>query len=155
MLEFIQSLTSGQWTILIIALLSLIQITPIKINPWTWLGKQIGRVINKEVMEKQDAYLKESQDYRLNNDMQIKTLSNKFDKRNAEDTRNRILRFGDEVKNKQLRHSEEYYNQILADITDYDKYCREHPNFQNERTVVTTKIIKESYEEHVKNNDFL
>ena len=155
MLEFIQSLTSGQWTILIIALLSLIQITPIKINPWTWLGKQIGRVINKEVMEKQDAYLKESQDYRLNNDMQIKTLSNKFDKRNAEDTRNRILRFGDEVKNKQIRHSEEYYNQILADITDYDKYCREHPNFQNERTVVTTKIIKESYEEHVKNNDFL
>ena len=155
MLEFIQSLTSGQWTILIIALLSLIQITPIKINPWTWLGKQIGRVINKEVMEKQDAYLKESQDYRLNNDMQIKTLSNKFDKRNAEDTRNRILRFGDEVKNKQLRHSEEYYNQILADITDYDKYCREHPNFQNERTVVTTKIIKETYEEHVKNNDFL
>lgn len=155
MLEFIQSLTSGQWTILIIALLSLIQITPIKINPWTWLGKQIGRVINKEVMEKQDAYLKESQDYRLNNDMQIKTLSNKFDKRNAEDTRNRILRFGDEVKNKQIRHSEEYYNQILADITDYDKYCREHPNFQNERTVVTTKIIKETYEEHVKNNDFL
>lgn len=155
MLEFIQSLTSGQWTILIIALLSLIQITPIKINPWTWLGKQIGRVINKEVMEKQDAYLKESQDYRLNNDMQIKTLSNKFDKRNAEDTRNRILRFGDEVKNKQIRHSEEYYNQILADITDYDKYCREHPNFQNERTVVTTKIIKESYEDHLKNNDFL
>lgn len=155
MLEFIQSLTSGQWTILIIALLSLIQITPIKINPWSWLGKQIGRVINKEVMEKQDAYLKESQDYRLNNDMQIKNLSNKFDKRNAEDTRNRILRFGDEVKNKQIRHSEEYYNQILADITDYDKYCREHPNFQNERTVVTTKIIKGAYEDHIKNNDFL
>ncbi len=155
MLEILQSITAGQWTLIAIGLLSLIQITPIKINPWSWLGKQIGRAINKEVMDKQDEFQRESQEYRRNNDLQIKTLSNKLDKRTAEDTRNRILRFGDEVKNKQFKHSEEYYNQILADITDYDKYCREHPNFQNERTVVTTKIIKESYEEHVKNNDFL
>lgn len=155
MLEILQSITAGQWTLITIGLLSLIQITPIKINPWSWLGKQIGRAINKEVMDKQDEFQRESQEYRRNNDLQIKTLSNKLDKRTAEDTRNRILRFGDEVKNKQFKHSEEYYNQILADITDYDKYCREHPNFQNERTVVTTKIIKESYEEHIRNNDFL
>ncbi|MCR4717537.1 MAG: hypothetical protein K5656_10175 [Lachnospiraceae bacterium] len=155
MLEFLQSLTSGQWTILVIALLSLIQIVPIKINPWSWLGKQVGRVINKEVMDKQDQFLATSQEYRKKNDLQIKKLESKLDKQSAEGARNRILRFGDEVKNKQLRHSEEYYNQILADITDYGNYCKEHPDFQNERTVVTTKIIKEAYEEHVKNNDFL
>lgn len=155
MLEFLQSLTSGQWTILIIALLSLIQITPLKINPWSWLGKQIGRAINKEVLEKQEEFQVESQGYRKRNDLQIKSIECKLDKQAAEGARNRILRFGDEVKNKQLRHSEEYYNQILADITDYGNYCKEHPNFQNERTVVTTKIIKEAYEEHVKNNDFL
>ena len=155
MLDFLQSMTSGQWTILVITLLSLIQVSPIKVDPWSWLGKQIGRIINKEVMDKQDSFQKESQEYRKNNDLQIKNLTHKFDKRTAEDARNRILRFGDEVKNKQLRHSEEYYNQILADITDYDKYCNEHPNFQNERTVVTTKIIKEAYEEHLRNNDFL
>lgn len=155
MLEFLQSLTSGQWTILIIALLSLIQITPLKINPWSWLGKQIGRAINKEVLEKQEEFQVESQEYRKRNDLQIKSIECKLDKQAAEGARNRILRFGDEVKNKQLRHSEEYYNQILVDITDYGNYCKEHPNFQNERTVVTTKIIKEAYEEHVKNNDFL
>lgn len=153
--EFLQSLTSGQWTILIIALLSLIQIAPLKINPWSWIGKQIGHAINKEVLEKQEEFQVESQEYRKRNDLQIKTIECKLDKQAAEGARNRILRFGDEVKNKQLRHSEEYYNQILADITDYGNYCKEHPNFQNERTVVTTKIIKEAYEEHVKNNDFL
>lgn len=155
MLEILQSLTTGQWTVIIIALMSLIQISPLKIDPWSWIGKQIGRAINKEVLDKQDAFQKESQEYRKSNDLQIKTISQKFDRRAAEDARNRILRFGDEIKNKQVRHSEEYYNQILADITDYNKYCKEHPNFPNERTIATTKIIKEAYAEHLKNNDFL
>ena len=155
MLEILQSLSTGQWTVIIIALLSLIQIVPIKINPWTWIGTQIGRVLNKEVLDKQDSIQKESQEYRKSNDLQIKTISQKIDRRAAEDARNRILRLGDEIKNKQIRHSQEYYNQILVDITDYNKYCKEHPNFPNERTLATTKIIKEAYEEHIKNNDFL
>ena len=87
MLEFLQSLTSGQWTILVIALLSLIQIVPIKINPWSWLGKQIGRAINKEVMDKQDQFLATSQEYRKKNDLQIKKLESKLDKQSAEGAR--------------------------------------------------------------------
>lgn len=155
MFEFIGDMSGGQWTAIVIALLSLIQIVPIKINPWSWIGTQIGRYLNKEMMEKQDAFQKECKEYRHLNELQIKSLMQRFDKRTAEDIRNRILRFGDEIKNKQIKHSEEYYNQILADITDYNKYCREHPSFPNERTVATTKIIKEAYEEHLKNNDFL
>ena len=34
--------------------MTLIQLTPIKINPWTWLGKAIGRAINGEVLSKVD-----------------------------------------------------------------------------------------------------
>lgn len=154
-MEFLQDITAGQWAAIAVAFLSLIQITPIKINPWSWIARNIGRALNKDVMEKQELMQRESQEYRRNNDLQIKNLIGKFDKRGAEDARNRILRFGDEVKNKQTRHSEEFYNQILADITDYEQYCREHPNFKNERTVATTKIIRETYEEHLRNNDFL
>ena len=29
-----------------------IQISPIKINPWSWIGRAIGRVINSEVLER-------------------------------------------------------------------------------------------------------
>ena len=32
----------------VVVLLSLIQISPIKINPWTAIGKAVGRVINGE-----------------------------------------------------------------------------------------------------------
>lgn len=154
-METIQSISGWGWGGIIILILSLIQIAPIKLDPWTWIATNLGRALNKEVLEKQDHMQLESQEYRKNNDMQIRNLSNKFDKRAAEDARNRILRFGDEIKTKQIKHSEEFYNQVLADITDYEKYCKEHPNFKNERTVATEKIIKEAYAEHVKNDDFL
>ena len=155
MIEFLQSISPVAWTGLVVGILSLIQIAPIKINPWSWIARQIGRGLNGEVLKNQEEMIKENQEYQKANDLQIKTISQKIDRRDAENCRNRILRFGDEIRNKQIRHSEEYYNQILADITEYNKYCKEHPSFPNERTVATTKIIKQAYEEHLRNNDFL
>ena len=35
------------------ALLTLVQIAPIKVNPWTAIGKAIGRAINGDVIEKE------------------------------------------------------------------------------------------------------
>ena len=155
LIEAVKNISGWGWAGIVIVILSIIQIAPIKIDPWTWIARRIGKAFNQEMLEKQDAFQRESQEYRKNNDANIRKLTASMDRREAEDARNRILRFGDEIKGKQFRHSQEYFNQILADITEYDKYCREHPNFQNERTVVTEKIIKESYEEHLKNNDFL
>lgn len=154
-MEFLQTIPVGGWAAIVTALLTLVQITPIKINPWSWIATQIGRAINKEVMEKQDAFQKETQEYRKNNDRNIKEIRDTMNRNKIEEARNRILRFGDEIKSKQIRHSEEYYNQILDDITRYEQYCNEHPDFQNERTVSTKKIIKEAYENHLRNNDFL
>ena len=151
----IQNISGWGWAGIVIVVLSIIEIAPIKIDPWSWICRRIGKAFNQEMLEKQDAFQKESQEYRKNNDANIKKLSSAMDRRAAEDARNRILRFGDEIKSKQIRHSEEYYNQILADITDYEQYCREHPNFKNERTVMTEKIIRQEYEEHLRNNDFL
>ena len=37
---------------IIIVLTTIIQISPIKINPWSWIGRAIGRVINSEVLER-------------------------------------------------------------------------------------------------------
>ena len=38
----------------IIILLTLIQITPIKLNPWTAIGKAIGRALNSYVLKDLD-----------------------------------------------------------------------------------------------------
>ena len=46
-------------------------------------------------------------------------------------------------------------NQILDDITKYERYCEEHPNFKNARTVATQKIIMEVYQKCVREGSFL
>ena len=36
----------------VVVLLALVEISPIKINPWSAIGKAIGRAINGDVIEK-------------------------------------------------------------------------------------------------------
>lgn len=131
-------------------ILTLVEVTPIKIDPWSslaaWIGKKLNADITKKVTEQSDALQEIKQ--------QTTDLADQLEKKDAEDARNHILRFGDEVKNK-IRHSEEYFNQILDDITKYEKYCDTHPQFQNAKTTVTKEIIKEVYAKCVRENDFL
>ena len=63
----------------------------------------------------------------------------------AVECRVRILRFGDEIRQGTIKHSKESFDQVLDDIANYDKYCAEHKDFANGRTVATTKIIQEVY----------
>ena len=72
----------------------------------------------------------------------------------AKSARVRILRFGDELYQGK-RHSKEHFDNILADIDEYDTYCREHPNFKNERTKMTETIILEQYRKCTQEHSFL
>ena len=33
---------------------TLVQVSPIKVNPWSWLARKIGRAINGEVIDRVD-----------------------------------------------------------------------------------------------------
>lgn len=121
---------------------TVIQITPIKINPWSWLARKVGRAINGEVLSKQDQLCTDLADLRFT-----------VDERAAKDSRIRILRFGDEILHGR-EHSKEHFDQILQDITEYDQYCREHPDFKNNMTQITTQKIMETYAEVWENRAF-
>lgn len=127
----------------VVILMTLIQVMPIKINPWSWLAAKIGGALNKELTDKVDTLQKE-----------LKSYEAKQDERNAVDCRTRILRFGDEVLY-EVKHTKEHFEQILCDIDEYDKYCAAHPDFKNNKTVFTSKRIKEVYEKLLEDNDFL
>ena len=122
---------------------SLIQISPIKINPWTWLGRKVGRALNGEVMDE----LKN-----LKGRMENMEAQNEQDKMDA--SRIRILRFGDECK-RDVPHSEEHFNQVLDDIDRYESYCNTHPEYKNAKAVLTIAKIKEIYGRRLENGDFL
>lgn len=131
----------AMWSVL--GILSLIQIAPIKINPWSWLGRAIGRAINGELIEEVKEVKKK-----------VDKLENSIDENEAKSARVRILRFGDELYQGN-NHSKEHFDNILADITDYNSYCREHKEFVNERTKATEDVILEQYHEHCINKTFL
>ena len=132
-----------RWAFATLAGATLIQISPLKIDPWTWLGRKIGRALNGEVMD------------------ELKNLTGRMDRIEAQaeeqsmDTaRTRILRFGDECK-RDVPHSEEHFNQVLDDIDRYESYCNSHPEYKNAKAVLTIARIKEIYTERLENGDFL
>ena len=143
--------------IIVCICLTLIQISPIKINPWSAISKllkkfasKIGNLLHKDMIEKINS---------MNND--IIELRNDFNKekyeserREAENTRIHILRFGDEILHG-IRHTQDHFEQILLEIKKYQDYCNEHPNFPNGVTEFTTKRIKEVYQKLLETGDFL
>jgi len=134
MLESILALMGG---------MTLLQLSPIKIDPWTWIARKMGRAVNGELLDRMDKLEKV-----------VETIGAKSDEQAAKATRIRILRFGDEILHG-IHHSKEHFDQILQDITEYQQYCREHPDFVNNMTVLTTKHIMEVYSACFEDNKFL
>ena len=141
-LESIKQIAIGGGGLLLL-LMTLIQITPIKLNPWSWLGRCIGRAINGEVLAKVDNLSKELADHKAKSAERDATLS-----------RTHILRFGDEILHG-IPHSKEHYDQILSEISDYENYCDEHPGYRNNVAVGTIKHIKKKYQQHLDEDSFL
>lgn len=135
---------------------------PIKFKPWSWCLQKLGSLLNKDMcekineIEKNITELSDKVDRLEEADNEMRNESKRLEAMKA---RRRILVAGDEIRrNSNLDRgyfSEEYYNDILQDITDYNNYCSSHPNFENERAVVAIKVIKDTYQKCLQANDFL
>ena len=124
-----------------------VQVTPIKFNPLSWLAKKIGRAMNGEWQDKMDTRMDSF-------DIKVDKLEAKLEESNAKNNRTKILRFGDEILREDL-HSKDHFDEILMCITEYEQYCRDHPQFKNHITEITTKRILATYEKCFEKNSFL
>lgn len=127
----------------LVILMTLVQIAPIKVNPWSAIGRMIGKALNGDVIAKLDKV-----ENRLDEHIRMD------DERNADLHRARILQFNTELL-RSIRHTEEDFNEILYNIDCYEKYCAEHPEYQNNRAVHAIKNIERVYDECMENQDFL
>lgn len=159
LLELFRSINGGAigWGVIIAAVLSLIQIAPIQINPWSSIAKHLGRALNGEIFERLDR--NEERTIEIKHDVdELKTyvahVDNKIDEDRAVTARVRILRFNDELL-EEKGHSKEAYDQVLSDIDEYEFYCNEHPGFKNNKTKMSAANIIASYETRLKKHDFL
>jgi len=72
----------------------------------------------------------------------------------ARNQRYRILRFYDELCEGRL-HSESHFEDILDDISNYEKYCATHVDFRNNRGKIAMKEIEETYRKIKSKGGFL
>lgn len=134
----------------LLVILTLVQITPIKLNPWSWLAKKLGNALNADLKNQITGLQGEVSDLRN----EISEVKESIGESEALASRTRILHFGDEL----LRgdpHTKEHFDQILRDCDTYEDYCLDHPKFENNVAVMTIGRIKSVYQERLEKNDFL
>ena len=129
----------------------IIQIAPIKLNPWGWVLKQIGKIINEDLSEKIDDMAKKIDEV----DEKVDALEAEMDEKDAIQSRRRILRFADECR-REKKHSQEHFTEIVeGDIKLYQNYCNTHTEFKNDKCVMSIDFIEKAYKHCLDCNDFL
>ena len=118
-------------------LLTLIQIVPVKVNPWSKIARAVGNaLVGGDVMGLLQEHIRID------------------DERDADMHRYRILRFNTEILHK-TRHTKEEFDEILYSIKRYERYCGSHPEYENNRAVLAIENIERVYKECMETHDFL
>ena len=114
---------------------------------WGFIQFLVQRKDNKEDCSKKIVEMIEKLDGKIDK------LDNELSERSAISCRVRIIKFMDEIL-EGWNHSHDSYVQVMQDITNYLRYCAEHPEFKNHQTEATIAHIKADYQERLEKNDF-
>ena len=128
---------------IVAVILTIIQVAPIKINPWSAIFGAIGRAINSDVLKELKTTQKKLDDH-------IRT----DDERDADNHRKRILQFNNELL-RDIPHTREDFIEILSEIDYYENYCKTHPTYKNNRAVHAISNIGRVYDDRMRKHDFL
>ncbi len=145
----LQEILCGGGGVLII-LLSIIEVSPIKVNPWSRLAKWLGKAINADVIKELETVKATQEETRERLESHISTN----EKREADNCRARILRFNNELI-REIPHTKEEFVEVLKDIDDYERYCREHKDYANGRAVHAIANIGRVYDQRLEKHDFI
>lgn len=84
----------------------------------------------------------------------LASLKDDFERGRAISARIRILTASDEVIHG-VRHSQEWWDQVLDDCTFYEQYCANHKNFKNKKAQHATEHLNDVYARVYQKNDFI
>lgn len=129
--EVLSKLTAGElagWAcVLLILLLSLVQISPLKLNPWDsifgWIGEKTQGEMRKQISDLQ----KQVTDIWISNHRQS------------------ILTFARECR-ADIDHDAEEWNHVLSIADEYEVYCDTH-SVSNGVVKADTRYIRELYQD--------
>ena len=133
-----------------ILLLTVIELVPIKINPWSKLAENIGKAFNKPALDKITSV--EQQLKKTNEKLDGHIANDELQK--AEDARAAALRFNNELL-RGIPHTREEFFEVLQKIDIYEEYCDKHKDYENNRAVHAIANINRVYDERLAKHDFL
>lgn len=138
---FLQDLTDvSKWIHMLTPFLTIlsviVEIAPIKINPWTAIFKYIGGIINKGVYTKLDGIEQSTRRNAQAVDDVRRDMEARFDKydhqgkeQQASDMRHEIINFAENLKLKRI-YSDKQFEYILDVISKYYEHCEKY-NIKN------------------------
>jgi hypothetical protein len=142
---------------LALGLPTLIQVSPLKVNPWSWIGEMfkmlwrcVCQSLNADVLKKLSEIEKTQKATKEKLENHIKL----DDEREADKVRASILHFNNELL-RGIPHTKEEFVEILAKIDWYNGFCKTHEDYLNSRAVHAIANIERSYDERLKKRDFL
>lgn len=107
-----------------------------------------------EIQKKFSDDISDVKDAQIANSKYLERLAKEIAESEATTCRYRILRFNDEIIHDQ-KHTKEHFDQILEDITRYEKYCDEHPEYENNKAILSIENIKRIYQKCSDENMFI
>ena len=129
-------------TVILIGAVTLIEITPIKINPWRLLLSWIGNAVNGEDR-------KNIQEINRN----LADLKKEFEVNKAQEKRWHILDFVNSCRNGR-RHTREEWNHAITELREYEEYTKNN-DIPNGVIEEDGKYLRRLFQERNDNNDFL
>lgn len=132
------------------ALSIVIEVAPIKINPWSKLAENISKAFNKPTLDK--IALVEQRLRETNEKLDGHIATDELQK--AEDARAAALRFNNELL-RNIPHTREEFFEVLQKIDIYEDYCNRHKEYENNRAVHAIANINRVYDERLAKHDFL
>ena len=152
-LEFISGLTIGEIigdsALLILALASFIEITPIKWDPLTtilsWFGARLNKKIQKDVESLTDSVNAQAQ--------KTEELNKKLDLNEIDHIRWEILNFSNSCRHDQ-RHTKDEFEHIINQHEKYNKILEER-GMTNGLITLEYEYIEQIYKRCLEKNTFL
>ena len=143
------SADGSKWLLIIFIVTSLVQISPLKLNPWTALANWLGKALNRPVLDKVDHVDKkiDAVDKKLNEhiiDSESQALQS---------TRSEILSFGSSIISGK-NYNKEKFDFMISKCDKYEKYCKDN-NVANGVADATIKEIRRIYSLRLADGSFL
>lgn len=121
--------------VILVSSITVIQIVPIKVNPWSALLSWMGNILYGDIRR------------------DLSELKRDFEETKANDMRWNILNFANSCRRHE-DHGKDEWRHVMAQISEYEEYT-EKKHINNGVIEEDTKYLRELYHERNVKNDFL